>query len=98
LRDAQQARETFEAADRLAAREIGTAGGEDEDGREGAGRGCASEQDEVGRYPFGRAPGDDAVVLGEVGDEDSEEDESGVDGLAEGIWGRKTAVLLTWRG
>lgn len=98
LRDAQQARETLEAADRLAAREIGPAGGEDEDGGEGAGRGCAAEQDEVGRYPFGRAPVDDAVVLWEVGDEDSEEDESGVDGLAEEIWGGKTAVLLTWRG
>ena len=82
MRDAQQTRKAFESADLLAAREICATGGEDEDGRERTGRGCAAQEDEVGRDAFGRASGDDTVVLWEVGNEDPEEDESSVDPLA----------------
>ncbi len=58
----------------MTARDIGAGGGQHEDVDQGAGAGGGAEKDEVGRDAFGGAATDDAVVLGEVGDEDAEED------------------------
>lgn len=61
----------------MTAGNICPARGECEDIREGAGAGRGAEEDEVRRQPVGGAPHYDADVLGEIGDENTDQYEAG---------------------
>lgn len=77
LSDSEQTGETVKAAYFGAAGKAVAAGGEGEDiGKRESAR-CGAKKDEIWRYALWSAPGNDAVMLGDVRDEDANEDKAG---------------------
>lgn len=77
LSDAEQTGKTVKAAYFRAACKAVAAGGESEDVGNRESTRCGAKKDEVWRYSFRSAPGNNAVVLGDVRDEDANEDKTG---------------------
>lgn len=77
LSNAEQTGETVKAAYFGAAGKAIAADGESKDiGKRGS-AGCGTKKDEVWGYSFWSAPGNDAVMLGDVWDEDADENKTG---------------------
>lgn len=76
LGDAEQPGRARERRIDLAARDIRAARGQHEDVGDGACSGRGAQEDEVRRQALGGATRNDAVVLGNVGDEDADEDQA----------------------
>ena len=72
LENSQQASKASQSTDFLATGSISHAPWKDENISKGRGSRCCSQQDKVRRYPEGAAQGDDADVLREIGDQDSD--------------------------
>ena len=67
LRNTQHSRCAIKATQLSTAGQVSATGRQREYIGESAGAGRGAQEDEVGGYAFGGAPGDDTVVLGEVG-------------------------------
>lgn len=76
LGDAQQSGSTRKRANLLAAAHVARALRQRQDVGDARRAGHGPEEHEEGTEPAGRAPGDDLVVLRQVGDEDADDDEA----------------------
>jgi len=76
LGNSQKSSSTFKCTDGLAAGHICTRSRQDKYVRESASSGCCAEEDEVWGDAFGSASSNDSVMLREVGDENSKEDQA----------------------
>lgn len=76
LRDSQESSSTFKCTNGLAAGHICTRSRQDKYVRERTCSGCSAEEDEVWRDAFGGAARNDSVMLREVGDKDSEQNQA----------------------
>lgn len=79
LGNTKQARSTFESVELSAAANGVARGRHGQDVGEAGGGRSGAQQDEIGRYAFGGAARDDAIVLGEVRDQKADKDDAAVD-------------------